>query len=524
MRVKLRPSARLAPVARGLYCSQGGESFVLSGPRALYDAVDAQLAGLSRGIDLEELVAASGPGSRAVWHHVLQTLLAHDVLIDLDAVSAPPDARHTARYRDVLAWLESTVADPYAAFARLRAATVAVVGAGPAADAARRSLVRYGVGTVAGSVAGADLALVVNGVPSPGVRTLAVQARDDHALVAPAGPATTALAGRVAAAVAADRTLVAAAPLSSVLAGSIAAHLALRILAGQPVPAEATVLHGRELATDTVALPAGEATPTGETAPDRVVERLDPSREAEAVPDPAEAQRRANLVAARWAGLVRWGADLDLPQLPFALVTAAGTGGTGARTVTGYGLNRAAAAVNAALSVLRSAHGAAGLTSTRWLLDGALRRTAVELLACDAERGIGWEEIVNGDTRSVWNLLHEYFGQQVELAVRRAPGCTWLLVTVTDARTGETLAGQWGASLEHAARLALVAAAAAAQLQAATGSAGSLDLIGTAALETASGRAVRVAAAEVGAVAGERVRLDPVLGAAPLCWGPTWPA
>lgn len=515
MRVKLRPSARLAPVARGLYCSQAGESFVLAGPRALYEAVDAQLAGLSNGIDLEELVAASGAASRPVWQHVLRTLLAHDVLIDLDAVSAPPDADHAARYRDVLAWLESTDADPYAAFARLRAATVAVVGTGPAADAARRSLIRYGVGTVTGSVTGADLAVVVNGAPEPGVRTLAVRAAADHALVGPAGPAMTALAERVATAVAADRTLVAAAPLSSVLAGSIAAHLALRLLAGQPVPADATVLHGRELATDTVALPVpGAATPGSH-------ERLDALAEPEPVPDPADAQRRANLVAARWAGPVRWGADLDLPQLPFALVTATGDDG---RTITGYGLNRAAAAVNAALSVLRSAHGAAGLTSTRWLLDGGLRRSAAALLAGDAERAIGWDEVGNGDTRSVWNLLHEYFGQPVELALRRAPGSTWVLVTVTDARTGETLAGQWGASVEHAARLALVAAAAAAQLQAATGSAGSLDLIGTAALETASGRAVRVAAAEAGAVTGERVTWDPVLGAAPLCWGRVWPA
>jgi hypothetical protein len=263
----------------------------------------------------------------------------------------------------------------------------------------------------------------------------------------------TALAERVATAVAADRTLVAAAPLSSVLAGSIAAHLALRLLAGQPVPADATVLHGRELATDTVALPVpGAATPGSH-------ERLDALAEPEPVPDPADAQRRANLVAARWADPVRWGADLDLPQLPFALVTATGDDG---RTITGYGLNRAAAAVNAALSVLRSAHGAAGLTSTRWLLDGGLRRSAAALLAGDAERAIGWDEVGNGDTRSVWNLLHEYFGQPVELALRRAPGSTWVLVTVTDARTGETLAGQWGASVEHAARLALVAAAAAA--------------------------------------------------------------
>lgn len=527
MRVKLRPDAHLAPVSRGLYCSQAGRSFVLAGPRALYDAVDARLRELSAGTDLDHLVAQSGgESSRPVWQHVLGTLVERGVLLDLDSVTEPPPPSDVADcYRDVLAWLESTDPDPYAAFARLRAATVSVVGEGPAVGSLRRSLLRYGVGQVLTAatlddVAEGSLVVVVGGEGAvvgapPG--TLAVSTAADHAVVGPVGHALTHLIPRVASAVAADPMLAAPAPVSAVLAGSIVAHTVLQQIAGRPVVAHAVVVHGREIETDTVPLPSPHA---GDT---RARVRLDPDIESLEVPDPAEAQRRANSIAARWTGLLRWGTDLDLPQLPFALVSASGSD-VGGRVITGYGLNRAAAAVNAALSVLRSTHGAAGLTPTRWLLDGGLRRLTVTTMARDADLGLGWDDVANADTRSVWNLLHEYFDCSVQVHVRRVEQFTWPLVTVTDHRTGELLAGQWGASIEHGARLALVAAASAAQLQAATGSAATLDLFGTAALETASGRAVRVAAAEIGAVAGERVTWDPVLGASELVWGPTWPA
>jgi hypothetical protein len=124
MRVKLRPDAHCAPVPQGIHWSRGDRSFVLSGPPALFTVVDDQFGALLDGTSVDEMVAATGDErSRPVLEHIVRALLAQDVLIDLDAVAGPlPDRRSAEEHAALLCYLEANCAEPYRAFAAVRAA------------------------------------------------------------------------------------------------------------------------------------------------------------------------------------------------------------------------------------------------------------------------------------------------------------------------------------------------------------------------------------------------------------------
>jgi hypothetical protein len=523
MKVKLRPGTHFVPVSEGLYCARGDRSFVLKGPPALYQAVDDQLGNLTAGTDLDTLVRVTGgEAGRPVWRHVLTTLLSRDILLDLDRVSPQPDPDDSTRFRDVLSWLESMesqVSDPYATFARIRNATVAVAGAdGPARDSLVRGLAQHGVGTVLAAADAVAPELVVQldgGQPVTGTPAIQVRTASGYALVSSAAPGVVELlAQRVDRwqQTDEDRGSSAPLPLSAVLAGSLAAYRALQQLAGvRTAGQQATIVHSHSLQTDVVEL--------AEPAP------LEPQPpvEPDGVPD-LQAQLNAGALTARWTGIVRLGRDLDLPQLPLALVTARLLEVPDEAPVLGFGLNRAAAGVNAILAALRrfpagaGELAAAGLTPTRWLLDGALRRHGSEVL--DQVPGHELTRDALGAPSSictVWGLLEEYFQLPVRLVGRSAPDTGWHLVSVQHRDSGTVLASQWGQTAAGATQLALFAAVAQAQL-------GELlttqptEPVGTAILETARGERLRELAGKL-LPQGRRAPADPLLQSSGYYWG-----
>ncbi|MFF7632970.1 hypothetical protein ACFZB9_07435 [Kitasatospora sp. NPDC008050] len=400
MRVKLRPDAHCAPVPQGIHWSRGERSFVLSGPPALFTVVDDQLGALLDGTSVDEMVAATGDErSRPVLDHIVRALVAQDVLIDLDAVDGPlPDRRSAKEHAALLGYLESNCAEPYRAFAAVRAARVAVVGAGPGADAVRRGLAANGTGETtelsasSGHAASPTVVVLIDDVDAPldllaassllapGTPVVPVAAGPALALVGPVctGPAQLRAFSAVRAR-ATDWQLTgvdsaAPRPISAVLAGSLAAQCVLAHLAGIEDGARtAVVVHGHAVQTTPVPVPEAEPGPAwrpldpaevlGEPA-----ERPDPDPAAPASTDaPASADAREfqldAALTARWTGLARWGRDLDLPQLPVSLVTAQLVPGPGPSAATpsealgphvlGWGENRAAAGLTAVLTVLR---------------------------------------------------------------------------------------------------------------------------------------------------------------------------
>ncbi|MCX4743972.1 hypothetical protein OG455_00330 [Kitasatospora sp. NBC_01287] len=551
MRVKLRPDAHYAPVPQGVYWARGDRSFVLSGPPALFTVVDDQLDALLDGTSVDEMVAATGDErARPVLEHVVRTLVTQDVLIDLDAVQGPLPDRETAReHAGLLSYLEANCAEPYRAFAAVRAARVAVAGGGPGADAVRRGLVANGTGETtelhlppssggpsSGSPSSGSLApdslvpdslvpdspapssvvvliddcdapldlLAAAALLAPGTAVLPVAAEPALALVGPvcttprqlrAFEAVRARAAdwqRTGAEPAAPR------PVSAVLAGSLAAHAVLAHLAHLAGAGEgrrtAWVVHGSTAQTRVVPVPDAEPGPAWR--PVDLTEALATAERRR--PEEARPFELDAALTTRWTGLLRWGRDLDLPQLPVSLVTAepvAGPGPSPARTadrttgtpaaapgpsVLGWGRDRAAAGLTAALAALRHHAGqewrgesvaglipAAGLTQAHWLVDGLLRQAGASELARSAGTALPWDEVGSIAVRSQWGLLRDFFDVPAELRLRTVAGLDWQLVSVTDETTGEVLATQWGPSPASAAYAALLAATARAQFRAA---------------------------------------------------------
>ncbi|MFC1414771.1 hypothetical protein ACEZCY_37325 [Streptacidiphilus sp. N1-12] len=533
MRVKLRPDAHCAPVSRGVYWTRGGRSFVLSGPPALYALVDDQLDALLNGTSVDAMVAAAGDeAARPVVEHVVRALVAQDVLIDLDAVEGPlPDPETARGHVHLLAYLETHCAEPYRAFAAVRSARLAVVGAGPAAEAVRRGLAANGIPEDPGQPTLAvlvddcddplDLLAAAAELP-PGTPVLPVAAGAALALVGPvcADPrelrSFQAVLARAADWQRTGSEAPASRPVSAVLAGSLAGHAVLARLAGtEDGDRTALVVHGHAVETRTIRVPEAGTGPawrpadinealttppaaehrTGDAVGTGTAEGTDPGGSRTDLP---QVHRLAVGLTTRWTGAARWGRDLDLPQLPVSLVTAetvarpgpssapAAAGGAAAVApaagpfLLGWGSNRAAAGLTAVLSVLRhrvtqerpadDAEGgvsAAGLTRAHWLADGLLRQAGPEALTRSAGTPLVWDELGNSSVRALWSLLQEYFDVPVALRAHTLPGLDWRLCTAVHEATGEVLAAQWGPSRLSAGYAALLAATARVQYAAA---------------------------------------------------------
>lgn len=142
--IRLRPSVSFAPLDSGVLFKDWDRSFTITGNRALYTLFERLLPHLERGVARGALLGALPENVRGVVGLLLDRLEEHEMCFALDSErEAPADAE---AFPQAMAYLESVAPDPYAAFARIRAARVAAVGHGQALFAAVRALVAMGVG------------------------------------------------------------------------------------------------------------------------------------------------------------------------------------------------------------------------------------------------------------------------------------------------------------------------------------------------------------------------------------------
>ncbi|MEH0424239.1 hypothetical protein [Streptomyces sp. B21-083] len=546
-----RPDLHFAPVPNGVYVSGPRGRFVLSGSELLYAVTEGCMPLLESGATEDELVAAIGTDkSRPAVRHLIAKMREGGMLLDPALFSVPaPGAELRERFPEALARLESALDDPYAAFARLRAARVLLAGppeaTGPAARGLRRagagevietaSLAAYEAARAAGDEGGREAvyegldavaemttgvtqhpAAIPDGVP---LLTVALGGR-----VALTGPALTgggrdlvwaAFRDRALAWAEAEATEPAPRPVADALAGALAGLLLFDTLTGTAEPGTGHVVYGADLATEPVDIGGAPhpAAPAGRPS------TLDDAS-AEPVPDAEEALEAVRAVARRWTGLFASAAGEDLPQMPLALRAAEHRAGQSGALV-GWAAHQETATVAAALAALRARSPrpgtpAAGLTEEHWLLDGVLR-----ILAGDPAMEQEAEAPTDAEgARILAGLLAA--GRDPEVASLRLPGLDWRLARVT--LGGVPLGRGWGATPEEAVRTALCTALARVQ---ATGF-GSVAELSTDALlfadSTVLGRlrkqlTARAAQAGTG-YRGRAVRTDPVLGPLPLWHGP----
>ena len=546
MTVKLRPGTHYVQVERGVLVAQRDTSFVLSGPPALYRLIDDNVGLLLDGTDASALAAAVGdPAAEPVFEHVLTTLLGRDVLFDVAAGSPPPTPADRQRFARTVSYCEAHCIDPYGAFAVVRAARVAVIGGGPAAEPLLRTLESMGVGYAGTEADGATLVVLIEdfaagpaGWDAAGstAAVLPVVTASDVAVVGPiaAGAAATsavswtaALADRAAQWVAAEPEEAAPWPLGGVLAGSLAARAVLKRLLGLDQPdSGATVVHGRLLSTTTIPRSASPAA----AAPDGLPVAGHPAAGTVAGQTatgsaPGSDQHAGELLASaaalttRFSGPIRRGRDEDLPQLPMCVASAQVLDApVGTPPVLGWGPDRGAAGLDAVLraSRLRVAIGAdgggtagAGL-SRQWAeLDGRLRLLGARMAERSAGRPVTWSELTASRPRALWSLLEEFYGRTIDVSAQQPAAGPWTLVTVRGA--DDHPCRHWGFSLEAAVFAALGESV--ARLQSAPEQAAALRMesIGTHVLAwtSASRLASGMAACELGATEPEVARLDP---------------
>jgi hypothetical protein len=547
MRVRLRPGTHLAPVQQGAYLSRAGKSFIIQGPPALYALLDSQLGRLVSGTTVDELVTAVGTEAvRPVLDNVLRTLLDRDVLLDIDTCAGPePPPDDARRYADVLAYLEARCADPYAAFARLRTATVLLRGDAGTRDTLIRSLDACGL-RVATPESEQEPALAVVVTPlsrwpgwpadvPPGVAVLPVIMLPAGALIGPVCTsraefaAVAAAAERIVAWQQADPALAAPATMTAVLAGSLAGRSAFEFLAeAGPRDWTASVVYGRRLEARRFALPALPAAQgSGEPAPRWAsVDAAASNDDEPALPLAKQAQERGGTLTDRWTGIASWHRDLDLPQLPMSTATLDSRVGAPAGRVLGWADNRSGAMVNAMLAFLRArcaaiapefaatapepapgttALAAAGLTSGRFLLDGLLRLAGLEAVAGVVPDKVDWADLPQRHVTALWSLLRDYFDVPAHLWLRAVPGLSWPLASVV--ADGTVLATQWGPTQVTAAQAALSAAAARAQLGPELAALLPDEPTGTWALESVSAEAVAACHRQFGGWLSARSRM-----------------
>ena len=142
---KLRPAVHFAPVRDGVSFQCWDESFVVSGSAALHTLFQGMLPALQRGTAREGILEAVPPGARRVAAYLIDQLVSHDMILDLEALSSGRlPAEEERRFRNTLSYLESLSPDPYAAFKRFREARVLAIGHGDSFFALTRALLDLG--------------------------------------------------------------------------------------------------------------------------------------------------------------------------------------------------------------------------------------------------------------------------------------------------------------------------------------------------------------------------------------------
>lgn len=557
--MRLRPALHYAPVREGVYFGMEHASFVVRGPEALFRIVDVCVPLLEDGATEDELVAALGDErARPIVSRLVAALSGHGLLLDLDRLTVPePGPEERERYREALTDLETRHADPYAAFARVRAATVLVCGPAEAVLPAARGLARAGAGRLvlavpdpaavaatATRLGAACHALTAEGIDADGIdvradaAVLCAEAADFDRLLeqqskllpegCPVVPVLLderfhltglvpdgswqPLRSRVALWAEADGPQEALTrPAADALAGALAGQLVFRALTGTAA-AEAYAVYGAALAADRI-----ELTPEGgrpETA------------------DLDEAVEVVQRLAKRWTGALNLVTAADLPQLPLALVEVEHRAEFQGRfqaeqagSVVGWGSDQRSATVSAALAALRgqcdpqAGTAAAALTEERWLLDGALRLLTDRALPAGDQPSF---DDLDKAARVLWRTLEDYELLRINVELMRLPGLEWPLGLVRDTGSGELLGSAWGPDASRAITAALSCALARVQTRRVRGAdlAGSLPDTTTLVLadaDTVAGLGEQLA--RLVQVDGER-RADVLLGELPVWYGP----
>ena len=551
MRMKARPGLHYVPVPGGVYFAGASTQFMMRGWDLLFKVADVCVPLLEDGATEDDLVAALGSEhARPAVRHLTEGLRTHGLLLEPGRLTVPePPATVREQHAESLAMLESVCADPYAAFAALRAATVALAGPPETTGPAARGLIRAGAGrvVVTGTAGedipeGADAMLVCVGAgdePAPpelyGRPVMIVPVvLDDRLLLA--GPVIrdgsslrTWSAFRARALAWADPAVAPSRPVADALAGALAAQLLFETLTGVAGGVDAHVVHGADLAAERVTVRRADAQL-------QVWRRLGDSEPAP-VPGVEEAVDLAGTVTAQWTGLAALALGDSLPQMPLAL-RAARYGGARPGSVVAWGADQESATVAVTLAALRQSAsappdrdspdrdvtGAAGLTEDAWLLDGALRLLAGRTLLLHEVPVDG----LDPEAMRFWREIQRAEPGQYAIEVRHVPGLGWLLGRVGSARTGETLGLAWGPDEDTAVQRSLGTALARAQVRAVTGAGEGVPLLNTDALCLAGDGeiiALRTQARALRAVGQARYRgfragADPVLGDVPLWFGP----
>ncbi|GAB3996720.1 hypothetical protein GCM10029992_17610 [Glycomyces albus] len=148
-RLRLRAAVHITPVDGGLYCVGWQETLKISGSAALGRLWTALFPHLHRGADPEALTAALPPSAREAARQLLDELLDKGFLRDEPAGGTAVDTEAVhPEHRRTLAFLDSAVDDPAAAFERLRSHPIAVHGRGELAESAVRCLLSLGAGRI----------------------------------------------------------------------------------------------------------------------------------------------------------------------------------------------------------------------------------------------------------------------------------------------------------------------------------------------------------------------------------------
>ncbi|MGW6481816.1 hypothetical protein ACWGDS_28735 [Streptomyces sp. NPDC055059] len=531
-KLKARPDLHFAPVPGGVYLSGTRGQVVLRGSDVLHAVAEGCVPLLENGATEDELVAELGTErSRPAVRHLVGKLRDAGLLLDPDAFTAPePSAEERAPHAESVARLEARLDDPYAAFARLRAARVLVTGPPEATGPAARGLRRAGVGEVTVIEAPGSSDHVDEGADAVlEIRTAVDDAESElqsvkHHLTVLLGDTVHVVGpvlagGPEGAGIFRERVLSwtdegdgpVPRPVADAVAGALAGQLLIDTLTGTADAGEAHVVHGADLVSDRVTVGGARmAAATGR--PGSLLTDV-PSTP---MPEPEDARASAVALAGRWTGLFAYTADEDLPQMPLAL-RAVEQRGERAGTVVAWGPHQEAATVAAALLALRDRvpGAAAGLTEEHWLLDGALR-----LLAPRTVEFAGADATPDAEGRRILSALRQLVDGEPRLALRHVPGVDWRLAEVTTA-AGEVLGTGWGSTPQEALRTALCEAVAHAQ----TDRPGRLSTDALLFADPAAIGALRaqlIAHADTLGVAfiGHAVAADPVLGEIPFWYGP----
>jgi hypothetical protein len=553
MRIKARPGLHYAPVPGGVYFAGPRTQFVMRGWDLLFTVADVCVPLLEDGATEDDLVTALGSEqARPAVRHLTDRLRTHGLLLEPDRLTVPePPASVRERHPESLALLESVCTEPYAAFAALKAVTVALAGPPEAVGPAARGLIRSGAGRVIvldrdgdrSLPADADAVLRCIGAddelglpPSDGRQVAVVPVLlDDRLLLA--GPVVRDSTGlrtwstlRTRALSWSESAGASAAgpprPVADALAGSLAAQLLFEVVTGVAGDDEAHVVHGPDLAADRITVRHAERPGPAW----RWLTDIEPAR----TPEPEETVDLVSTVSQPWTGLLERIPGDTLPQMPLALREAeyrAGRSGS----VVAWGANQQSAVVAVALAALRQsvsdapevagrAVGAAGLTEGGWLLDGALRL----LTEHTRPLRVVSEHDLDPEALRYWSELHRTEPARYTVQLRHAPGLDWVLCRVESAGTGPALGLAWGPDADTAVQHALGTALARAQVRTVTGAGERVPLLNTDALSGAADDTITALCKQVCALRtadtvgyrGYRAGADPVLGELALWFGP----